>query len=110
MKDQRRLIRYRYQIDIINALKLENKALKLENEALKLEKEASKLEHEAFRTKSKKLIFIMMSITISIIAISVGIGSKGDGSADFLESGQAGIFTRMTQFEEWAKSIIKNDL
>ena len=60
-----------YQEADINTLKLENEALKMQNEALTLEKEASKLENEAFRTKSKKLLFITIFITISIIVISV---------------------------------------
>ena len=81
-----RISRNRYYIDIINTLKLENEALKLENEALKLEKEASKLENEAFRTKSKKLLFmydmIFIFFGILVISVPVGLGLKGNGSAD----------------------------
>ena len=79
-----RILRNRYPIDIINTLTLENETLKLENEALKLEKEASRLENEAFRTKSKKLLFIMIFITfgILVISVSVGLGLKRNGSAD----------------------------
>ena len=36
-------------------------------------------------------------------------GVSSIGFSDCLEPGHAEIFTRMTQFEEWAKSTIKND-
>jgi len=58
----------------INTLQLEIEALKLESEAFKLTNEASKLENAALSTKSKKILFVMIFISISILAITVGLG------------------------------------